>query len=179
VRGDIHDTACHGNEGVTDIRIELLQKVRVTGVLADRSSTGLRWNVPGRGRAAVCVKTAGDDRTFLFFTILFFALFLIAASSYAQQADETYKGQTECVPTYGNYVPSERWGWYGARREVKTPLEALEILQKIIVIHHTGIRVGKIREGVRFYMAEIVNTKGQIVDVIVIDRQSGRIRSAY
>ena len=127
----------------------------------------------------VSVKIEKMDRTSLFFAIFAFTLFLVAATSYAQQQDETDKGQTECVPTYGNYVPSERWGWYGARREVKTPLEALEILQKIIVIHHAGIRVGKIREGVRFYMAEIVNTKGQVVDVIVIDRQSGRIRSAY
>jgi hypothetical protein len=119
------------------------------------------------------------ERTFLFLAISIFTLFLVVAVSYAQQPNDTNKVQPECVPTYGNYVPSERWGWYGARREVKTPLEALEILQKIIVIHHAGIRVGKIREGVRFYMAEIVNRKGEVVDVIVIDRQSGRIRSAY
>jgi hypothetical protein len=157
-----------------------------TGVLSDRKGKGLRGDVPesdGAGtKGGFCAPSVKIDimgRTFLFFTAFTFTLFLIAAVSYAQQPNETNKGQTECVPTYGNYVPSERWGWYGARREVKTPLEALEILQKIIVIHHSGIRVGKIREGIRFYMAEIVNTKGQVVDVIVIDRQSGRIRSAY
>lgn len=136
-------------------------------------------DAPGPDGPAPFVKIDIMEKTFLFFAIFTFTLFLIVAVSYAGQPSEVNKGQAECVPTYGNYAPSERWGWYGARREVKTPLEALEILQKIIVIHHTGIRVGKIREGVRFYMAEIVNTKGQVVDVIVIDRQSGRIRSAY
>jgi hypothetical protein len=168
---------------VTDIRIELLQKTHAAEVLANRNSKGWRHNATNSSGAAACVNADGIymDRSFLFFVVFVFALFLIVAVSYAQQPNETDKGQTQtqCVPTYGNYVPSERWGWYGARREVKTPLEALEILQKILVIHHSGIRVGKIREGVRFYMAEIVNTKGQIVDVIVIDRQSGRIRSAY
>ncbi len=157
------------------------------GILAERKIMALSRDVPEPdgsaetegGFCAPFVKADIMDRTFLFFAIFTFTLFLIAAVSYAEQPNETTKAQTECAPTYGNYVPSERWGWYGARREVKTPLEALEILQKIIVIHHTGIRVGKIREGVRFYMAEIVNTKGQVVDVIVIDRQSGRIRSAY
>jgi len=144
-----------------------------------RYLSDLRRDVPGSDGVAASVKIDIMDRTFLFFSIFALTLFLIVAVSYAQEPNETNKGQTECVPTYGNYVPSERWGWYGARREVKTPLEALEILQKIIVIHHAGIRVGKIREGVRFYMAEIVNTKGQVLDVIVIDRQSGRIRSAY
>jgi hypothetical protein len=173
-------------EGATDIRIEVLRKMRETGVLAEKKGEGLQRDMPESNGSAEKVLLYGPffkidmiDRTFLFFAILTFTLFLIVAVSYAQQPDETNRGQTQCVPTYGNYVPSERWGWYGARREVKTPLEALEILQKIIVIHHTGIRVGKIREGVRFYMAEIVNTKGQVVDVIVIDRQSGRIRSAY
>jgi hypothetical protein len=164
---------------VTDIRIKLPQKICAAGVLADWKSTGLRPDPPGADGFARLIKINITDRTFLFFAIFTFALFLIVTVSYAQQPNETKTGPAQCVPTYGNYVPSERWGWYGARREVKTPLEALEILQKIIVIHHTGIRVGKIREGDRFYMAEIVNTKGQVVDVIVIDRQSGRIRSAY
>ena len=156
------------------------------GISADRNSVGLLRDVPEPDRFAetgvFCaryVKIYVMDRTLLFLAILTFTLFLITAVSYAEQPNESNKAQTECAPTYGNYAPGERWGWYGARREVKTPLEALEILQKIIVIHHAGIRVGKIREGVRFYMAEIVNTKGQVVDVIVIDRQSGRIRSAY
>ena len=158
-------------------------KIDAAGIPTDRGGRCLLgYSDRFAGSGVFCVhhiKADSMNRTFLFVAVFVFALLLVNAVSYAGQPNAASKAQTECAPTYGNYAPGERWGWYGARREVKTPLEALEILQKIIVIHHSGIRVGRIREGVRFYMAEIVNTKGQIVDVIVIDRQSGRIRSAY
>jgi len=155
--------------------MELLHKIYAGRILTAGNSESPQRDVTGHEGVDASAKIDNMDRTYLFCAIFAFTLFLIVATSYAQQPDET-KGQAECVPIYG-VSPSEIP--YGAPRKVKTPREALEILQKIISIHHSGIRVGKIREGVYFYMAEIVNTKGRVVDVIIIDKRSSRIRTTY
>lgn len=84
----------------------------------------------------------------------------------------------ECQPTYGHYWRSSKWGWYGARRVVRTPVEAQEILDQFFV-QNRGIKVVRIRERAHFFMAELINSKGVIVDLILIDKRTGRIRSMF
>ncbi len=84
----------------------------------------------------------------------------------------------ECQPTYGHYWRSSKWGWYGARRVVRTPVEAKEILEQFFV-QSSGIRVVKISDRAHFFVAEIINSKGVIVDLILIDKRTGRIRSMF
>lgn len=95
--------------------------------------------------------------------------------SYAQQ---TKKEAVECQPVYGHYWRSYKWGWYGARREVRTPVEAKEIIEQLL-IHDSSIRVVRMREKAHFYIAEIINNKGILVDLILIDKRTGRIRSMF
>jgi len=100
-------------------------------------------------------------------------MLMVADLSFAQ---EIKKEAVECQPVYGHYWRSYKWGWYGARREVRTPVEAREIIEKILY-HDQGIRIVRMREKAHFYIAEIMNSKGDLVDLILIDKRTGRIRS--
>lgn len=95
--------------------------------------------------------------------------------SFAQQSR---KETTECQPVYGHYWRSYKWGWYGAPREVKTPVEAKEIIERLIV-QDRGIRVIRMHDRPHFYVAEIINNRGVIVDLILIDKRTGRVRSMF
>ncbi len=110
----------------------------------------------------------------LWFLILA-ALLPVAEYSYAQ---ELRKEKAEYQPVYGHYWRSYKGGWYGARREVRTPVEAREITEQFF-LQSSGIRVVRISEKTHFYIAEIMNDKGVLVDLILIDKRTGRIRSMF
>lgn len=113
--------------------------------------------------------------------IFLITLLLSAELSHAQQVNQvSQRNQVtiECQPTYGHYWRSSKWGWYGARRVVRTPVEAQEILDQFFV-QNRGIKVVRIRERAHFFMAELINSKGVIVDLILIDKRTGRIRSMF
>ena len=113
-------------------------------------------------------------KTILICAIL--ALFSIAESSYAQPPDPKQK-LNQC-PVYGQYWRSYKWGWYGAKRLVRTPVEAHEILQQFYVTHK-GVKIHRIIEGPTFYRAEIMDKNGVLLDMVIIDKSTGRIRSIY
>jgi hypothetical protein len=104
------------------------------------------------------------------------AFISISESSYAQPADPKQK-LNQC-PVYGQYWKSYKWGWYGAKRMVRTPVEAHEILQQFYVTHK-GVKIHRIIEGPTFYRAEIMDKNGALVDMVIIDKSTGRIRSIY
>ncbi len=106
---------------------------------------------------------------------IFLALLPVAELSYAQQ---TKKETVECQPVYGHYWRSYKWGWYGAPREVRTPVEAKEIIEQFL-LPDRGIRIVSIREKAHFYIAEVINNKDVLVDLILIDKRTGRIRSMF
>jgi hypothetical protein len=115
------------------------------------------------------------DKTFLSCSILFIGLISTAGIS---NAGQVYQGLIECQPTYGYFIHSDKWGWYGARREVKTPLEAKEILDHIFV-RNTNIKTITIRERAHFFVAEIKNKNDAMIDLILIDKRTGRVRSMF
>ena len=94
------------------------------------------------------------------------------------EVNKADKKVIECQPVYGNYWRSSKWGWYGARREVRTPLEAREILEKLF-LHKRGIRVVNIIDKSKFFVAEIRNSRGAVIDLILIDKRTGRVRSMF
>lgn len=103
---------------------------------------------------------------------------IILVAQNQPETNKTDKKGIECQPVYGNYWRSSKWGWYGARRVVKTPLEAKEILDQFL-LHNRGIRVVKIVDKPHFFIAEIINSRGAIVDLILIDKRTGRMRSMF
>lgn len=92
-------------------------------------------------------------------------------------AEQENKKKVECPFVYGQYWQSQRWGWYGAKRVVKTPVEAREIIEQIV--QNKGVRVVRITDQPHFFVAEMINQNGVIVDRILIDKRTGRMRSMY
>jgi hypothetical protein len=100
---------------------------------------------------------------------------LAAYSAYAEQGRRD--DGTECPFIYGHYRQGEGWSWYGAKRIVKTPVEAREIIERIV--QTKDVRVLRITDQPHFFVGEIINKNGEIVDRVLIDKRTGRIRSMY
>ena len=106
-------------------------------------------------------------------SLLMFIIFIalsIADSAQAEQ-QQTKRELTQCP--YG-------FSWrsvYGGPREVNTLGEATEIIvhfytQKGVIIH-------RITEYPSFYRAKILNQMGVLIDEVIIDKRTGRIRTIY
>lgn len=76
---------------------------------------------------------------------------------------------------FGGYCRGPAWGWYGARRAVKSAEEA----RRIVLEYYSGdgIKIGDIRDRRLFYEIEINDKDGVLVDVVIVDKRTGRIRS--
>ncbi len=78
---------------------------------------------------------------------------------------------------YGYYPYGEFRRGYGERRAVPNSGEARRMLRDYY--YSRDLRIGDIRERKLFYEAEIRDRRGVIVDRVIIDRRTGRIRSMY
>jgi len=78
---------------------------------------------------------------------------------------------------YGDYYPGPRQGKYGERKIVRTDIEARNMLQKYFSQHKVTIGEIKGRDG--FFEAEIRDRNNVVVDRVIIDKRTGRIRSIY
>lgn len=112
--------------------------------------------------------------------IIFLIVFLIAFVSvsnfsYAQPANPRLE---KCQPTYGKYCCDSKWGWYGAKKVVRTTSDAKDILLRFFATY-SDIKVGMIKERGSFFEAEITDETGEVIDLVIIDKRTGRIRSIY
>ena len=85
-----------------------------------------------------------------------------------------YKGMP-----YGRSCPGRRSGPYGARAAIKTPEEAKQAIEKYYAESGRKVQVTIIDERRRFYVADIAEPEGALIDTLIIDKRSGRIRSIY
>ena len=110
--------------------------------------------------------------------ILLLTVFLVTlvmlSGSYVQAADRC---PGERFPQ-GNYCEGWRRGWYGERKAVSTQEEARRILREYFS-SVKGARIGHIKERKWFFKAEIRGRDNELLDVVIIDKRTGRIRSVY
>jgi len=78
---------------------------------------------------------------------------------------------------YGDYYPGPRQGQYGERKIVRTEVEARNMLRQYFSQHNVTIGEIKGRDG--FFEAEIRDRNNVVVDRVIIDKRTGRIRSIY
>jgi hypothetical protein len=78
---------------------------------------------------------------------------------------------------YGGYCMGPRFGWYGAKQPVKTMEQARKQFEKFF--EGADVSIGKITDGGLFFKAEIKNTKNAVIDYVIIDKRTGRIRSTF
>ena len=76
---------------------------------------------------------------------------------------------------YGDYCPMQ--GWYGARKPVRTADEAKKILQEYF--KSDAVVIGDIKERRWFFEAEIKDKNNKLLDIVIVDKRTGRIRSTY
>ncbi|MGO9377846.1 MAG: hypothetical protein ACLPN1_19120 [Dissulfurispiraceae bacterium] len=92
----------------------------------------------------------------------------VTALSTAGDLDE---GRSRTYP-YG-----ESRGGYGQRRAVSSAQEARRTIREYFA--GRGVKIGDIRERELFYEAEVRDRRGALVDKVIIDKRTGRIRSTY
>ncbi|MBI4765199.1 MAG: hypothetical protein HY787_11405 [Deltaproteobacteria bacterium] len=103
-------------------------------------------------------------------TFLFLCLMLLPQSSFGQ----TMGGDR--MP-YGHYCPGPQWGWYGAKSAVRTADGA----RKILLEYFKGekVSIGNVREKGWFFEADIRDKNGILIDIVIVDKRTARIRSIY
>lgn len=78
-------------------------------------------------------------------------------------------------PAYGGYCPKRHTDRYGARQPVNSLAEAKERLYGYFDIAPT--QISRIEEYRQVFIAEITDLEGNPVELVAIDRRTGRIRS--
>ncbi|MCK9229088.1 MAG: hypothetical protein M0Q23_09585 [Syntrophales bacterium] len=77
---------------------------------------------------------------------------------------------------YGDYIP-KRHRDYGATRLVENEEQARKILEEYF--GDLDVSIGSLERKRGFFRAEIFDASGDRIDIIIIDRRTGRIRSIF
>lgn len=78
---------------------------------------------------------------------------------------------------YGGYCQGPRWGWYGARNPVKTVEEAKKLLVRFFA--GDDLSIGPITEREWYFEADVNDGNSKLIDRVIVDKRTGRIRSIY
>jgi len=68
-------------------------------------------------------------------------------------------------------------GRYGERKKVATEDEAEGIMREYFP--NKGMKIGKVKKKKFYFEADILDEQGNVVDRVIIDKRTGRIRSVY
>jgi hypothetical protein len=124
--------------------------------------------LPGLG-AAAC---------FLLFTLMNGSVFdLMGYGRYCRDTGlfgppSAYAGQQDEGP-YG----VSGGGTYGQKQQVGTKDDARKLLKEYF--SKKDVTIGEIREKQYYFEADIKNRNGKLVDKVIVDKRTGRIRSIY
>ena len=85
------------------------------------------------------------------------------------------KGNGSCIPEMRGRCGKRRGDWYGARQPVANAAEARKLLANYF--NAQGYAVSEMTEKKWGFRAVIIDKDGKTVDLVMIDKRSGRIRS--
>jgi hypothetical protein len=87
------------------------------------------------------------------------------------------EGCKECRSGSHGKCGKRKGDWYGARRAVGSPEDA----KSQITAYFAGqnVTISEITEKPWRFEADVINQNGDIVDRVIIDKRSGRVRSIY
>jgi len=86
-------------------------------------------------------------------------------------------GTDNCCSPFGSYCKGSEWGWYGARKIVRTADEAEKIIKSFFLPEK--VSVANLREKTAFFEAEVRGSNNTVIDMVIVDKKSGRLRSIY
>jgi hypothetical protein len=103
----------------------------------------------------------------------------IALTSFSLPGDvfAMMHGQGRHMGRYGGYCKGPRWGWYGAGRHVRNEEEVRELVADFI--GETDLSAGEIRDEETYFEVEIMDKEGEVIDLLIVDKRTCRIRSVY
>jgi hypothetical protein len=116
-------------------------------------------------------------RILILITVVFVFIALPAVSSaqpWRRGMHDTYER-----PPYGQFCPGMRGDPYGARRPVRSTDEAKQILGQYFESTGKKVGIGAIEERRWFFIVELLDLEGTLIDKAIIDKRTGRIRSIY
>jgi hypothetical protein len=113
-------------------------------------------------------------KVLLTFLLTIFVMGLTDSQVLAQYDENGWKGSRY---HYGTYCPGLREKRYGERKAVRTEGEARSELLKYFSSGEE--KIGEIKDRGFFFEVEIKDKDDRIVDKVIIDKRSGRIRSIY
>lgn len=82
-----------------------------------------------------------------------------------------------CCSPFGGYCRGSEWGWYGARRVVKTAADAEKLITNFFLPER--VSVSNMRERPSFFEAEVKDRNSSVIDRVIVEKNNGRIRSVY
>jgi len=109
--------------------------------------------------------------------ILITAFLALASFAVPDDVLAMMHGQGRHMGPYGGYCKGPRWGWYGAGRQVKTVEEVKELVTEFL--GDTALSTGEIRNRETYFEVEVKDEDGKVIDLLIIDKRTCRIRSAY
>lgn len=100
-------------------------------------------------------------------------VFTTPSLSFGQPVHHEQRGRNP----HGSYCSGPGWGWYGAKKAVKTSDDARKLLEEYF--KSENVTIGDIKERRFFYEAEIKDKDDKVIDKVIVDKRTGRIRSIY
>ena len=85
--------------------------------------------------------------------------------------------RAEDASPYGGYKKGTADTGYGEKRPVTNIEEARKVLTEYFA--KKDVKIGEIREKELFFEAEIRDKGNNLVDKVIVDKRTGRIRSTY
>ncbi len=76
-----------------------------------------------------------------------------------------------------DYPYGESRGGYGERKTVSSGQEARRMIKEYF--SRRDVKIGDVREREIFFEADVRDRRGALVDKVIIDKRTGRIRSTY
>ena len=147
------------------------------------SMTGKRQCESGEGEFGMTRRVSGR---LLFGAVALSALTVLLshASSWAMQGRMAGPACDGRAPLFVAARAGERapygiseGGGYGQQREVTSGDQAKKILEEYF--SKKDVKIGKITEKNLYFEAEIVDKSGKVIDTVIVDKRTGRIRSIY
>jgi hypothetical protein len=89
------------------------------------------------------------------------------------EAPVVYAADRGEVSPYGDTQSGE----YGEKRTVRNAADAMKVLKEYF--SKKDVRIGEIREKELYFEADILDKNNRIVDKVIVDKRTGRIRSIY
>jgi len=68
-------------------------------------------------------------------------------------------------------------GDYGQKQKIRSSSEARNVLKKYFA--GKDLIIGEVVEKERYFEADIVDRKGAVIDKVIVDKRTGRMRSIY